>query len=484
MRWRMIDVVRIGRQALPLFGFTTFFSLLIAEPAVADKRVALVIGNSAYRNVAPLDNPKNDAKLMADTLRALGFMLVGDAAQVDLDKPALDNAVQSFSQKIQGADVGLFYYAGHGVQVRGSNYLVPIGANPTREADVDFQMVDLALVLRQMESAGTKLNLVILDACRNNPFGGRGLRATAGGLAQMQAPEGTLISYATQPGNVAQDGADGNSPYTRALVSTIRKPGLGIFDAFNEVGLAVKRSTAGAQQPWVSSSPIDGKFYFVAPTASAPAPAAATSVAEPATAPGSRIATLSMPQRNPPPGGKLAALIKIAMHGPNDPKAVSAELTRTQGDAWVWTEGRTFNFRSVAESETEIVIFDASRDIYHRFDLVSRVESFRRGPNGDWIRRYDIVRTAAGPLSRIQMRAANDSRAFTAELTRTDGNAWVWAENNGKAFMRSVSESPAAMVLYDSTRDIYHRLDFEARREFFRFGEKPWNKRYAIVKVE
>jgi hypothetical protein len=123
-------------------------------------------------------------------------------------------------------------------------------------------MVDVALVLRQMEDSGTRLNLVILDACRNNPFGGRGLRASGGGLAQMQAPEGTLISYATQPGNLAQDGADGNSPYTKALATTIRKSGLDIFQTFNEVGLTVKRSTGGAQQPWVSSSPIEGSFYF------------------------------------------------------------------------------------------------------------------------------------------------------------------------------------------------------------------------------
>lgn len=232
-----------------------------AEPG---RRVALVIGNSAYRSVARLDNPVNDAKLMAETLRGLGFTLVGDGAQLDLDKSAFDNAVQKFGNELQGADVGLFYYAGHGLQLRGTNYLVPVNANPTREADVDFQMVDTAVVLRQMEASGTKLNVVMLDACRNNPFGGRALRASSGGLAQMQAPEGTLVSYATQPGNVAQDGLDGDSPYTKALADTIRKPGLDIFQTFNEVGLAVKRATGGAQQPWVSSSPIEGTFYFVA----------------------------------------------------------------------------------------------------------------------------------------------------------------------------------------------------------------------------
>ena len=159
---------------------------------------------------------------MAETLSSLGFTLVGGRAQLDLDKPALDIAVQNFGRQVQGADVALFYYAGHGVQVSGANYLVPVSANPTREADVDFQMVDVNLVLRQMQGSGTRLNMVILDACRNNPFGARGLRASDGGLAQMRAPEGTLISYATQPGNVALDGSDGHSPYTKALAATIR----------------------------------------------------------------------------------------------------------------------------------------------------------------------------------------------------------------------------------------------------------------------
>jgi caspase domain-containing protein/F5/8 type C domain-containing protein len=257
------------RLSILLIGF--MFSL----PALAAPRVALVVGNSSYEHVPALDNPINDAKLMADTLRGLGFTLVGDAAQLNLDKAAFDKAVQDFGTKLQGADVGLFYYAGHGVQMRGANYLVPINANPTREADVDFQMLDAALVLRQMEGSGTRLNLVILDACRNNPFGGRGLRASGGGLAQMQAPEGTLISYATQPGNVAQDGADGNSPYTKALAATMQTPGLDIFQTFNAVGLQVKRATGGSQQPWVASSPIEGTFTFASgqQVATAPPPA-------------------------------------------------------------------------------------------------------------------------------------------------------------------------------------------------------------------
>jgi uncharacterized caspase-like protein len=238
------------------------FSILIAGHAAAEKRVALVIGNSAYQHISRLENPVNDARLMADTLRSLGFTLVGGGPRLDLDRASFDQTVQEFGRSLSGADVGLFYFAGHGVQVRGANYLVPVGANPVREADVDFQMLDTNLVLRQMEGSGTRLNLVILDACRNNPFGGRGLRSTGAGLATMQAPEGTLISFATQPGNIALDGNASNSPFTRALADTIRKPGLGLFDAFNAVGLEVKKSTGGAQQPWVSSSPIGGNFFF------------------------------------------------------------------------------------------------------------------------------------------------------------------------------------------------------------------------------
>jgi uncharacterized caspase-like protein len=249
---------------------------LTCVTAFAEKRVALVIGNSAYKNVAPLDNPKHDAKLMADSLRELGFVLVGASPQIDLDKAGFEDILQKFGNELVGADVALFYYAGHGIQVRGSNYLVPVGANPAREADVLFQMVDTSLVLAAMEGSGTRLNLVILDACRNNPFGGRGLRTVESGLAQMRAPEGTLISYATQPGNVALDGTGGNSPYTKALSQIIRKVGLNVFQTFNEVGLEVMRATGNAQQPWVSTSPIKGNFQFVVSPEQAPAAPANT----------------------------------------------------------------------------------------------------------------------------------------------------------------------------------------------------------------
>jgi TPR repeat protein len=309
-----------------------FIAATAAAPAMAEKRVALVIGNSAYRNVSRLDNPANDAKLMADTLRRLGFTLVGGGPQLDLSKTQFESVLQNFGDQAQGADVDLFYYAGHGVQVRGKNFLAPVEASLSKEADIYVQLVDAEAVLSQMEGSGAKLNLVILDACRNNPFSGGRVRAITGGLAQMEAPEGTLISYATQPGNVAQDGADGDSPYTKALVETISRPGVGLFDVFNDVGLSVKKATGGVQQPWVSSSPIEGGFYFAgrAPTDSSSLAANSDKTNAPPGADqkgvsaGVKVAALSVSRDEQPPPGPANGQ-QIAAVGAEEAKSIGGQ---------------------------------------------------------------------------------------------------------------------------------------------------------------
>jgi len=259
-----------------------WFAPAVAQGTGEERRVALVVGNFGYQHVPRLANPGNDATLIATTLRQLGFTLVGDGVQENVDKPHFDRLVQDFGRAIQGADVALFYYAGHGMQVDGSNWLVPTDANPTRPQDLEFQMLNAELVLRQMDGAGTRLNLVILDACRNNPFSELGTRAVRGGLAQMRAPEGTMISFATQPGNVAVDGGGANGPYAAALAAAMRQPGLDIFRVFNRVGLTVKHDTGGAQLPWESASPIDGEFYFTETDTASDSLAAAAADATPA----------------------------------------------------------------------------------------------------------------------------------------------------------------------------------------------------------
>jgi hypothetical protein len=231
------------------------------------RRLALIIGNSKYDHVAQLPNPANDARLVAGTLQHLGFKLMDNGPLVDLDKDAFERVLQQFGNEVQrtarnGSTVALFYYAGHGMQIDGVNYLVPVSADPTKVSDVPLQMVSADAAMSQMEDAGASLKIMVLDACRNNPFIGIS-RSLGGGLAGMDAPDGALIAYATKPNAVAADGAGRDSPYTEALVEALQKPGLGLFDVFNETALIVERKTDNAQQPWQAESAIQGRFCFV-----------------------------------------------------------------------------------------------------------------------------------------------------------------------------------------------------------------------------
>ncbi|MBI1173615.1 peptidase C14, caspase catalytic subunit p20 [bacterium] len=229
--------------------------------AGAEPRIALIIGNGAYRSVNALANPPHDAALMAGALKAAGFevTLVEDG-----DLATMGAAVTEFGQKLRKAGpdaTGLFYYAGHGVQSFGQNYLVPVDARLTNAADLSLVALDAQAVLRQMFSAHNRTNIVILDACRNNPFSAvRDL--TDNGLAEMSAPTGTFLAYATAPGSVALDGLDGDSPFTKALAARIATPGLAIEQAFKDVRVEVLAKTGGKQTPWDTSS-LTSDFVFV-----------------------------------------------------------------------------------------------------------------------------------------------------------------------------------------------------------------------------
>jgi formylglycine-generating enzyme required for sulfatase activity len=230
------------------------------KPPSQERRVALVIGNGAYAD-SPLENPLKDARGLAAALRELGFdVLAGENAKRD----QMLQLLRSFGERLRGGGVGLFYFAGHGVQVNGVNYLIPIGADIKDEPDVSDQSVSVEAVLNRMEAADNRVNLVILDACRDNPF--RSFRRLQSrGLAHVQAPSGTLIAYATQPGNTAADGKGRpNSPYTTSLLQHIRTPGLKIEDFFKRVRVSVEDLTARKQTPWEHSS-LRGDFYFAAP---------------------------------------------------------------------------------------------------------------------------------------------------------------------------------------------------------------------------
>jgi TRAP transporter TAXI family solute receptor len=246
-----------------------FLIVGFAVPAFAEKRVALVIGNSSYSKLQALVNPRNDAQLMAKTLRNLGFEVV---SAIDVDRIRIGRAIKAFGKALRagGRDaVGLFYFAGHGVQSRGVNYLLPLGVDIQDEADLDIEAVSASNVLSQMRSAGNALNLVILDACRNNPFKGR-LRSASRGLARIQAASGSLVAFAAAPGQAANDGRGGNSPYTKALVQAMAVPGLTVEQVFKRARVAVEKETGGSQTPWEESS-LKGDFYFKPGKASKPA---------------------------------------------------------------------------------------------------------------------------------------------------------------------------------------------------------------------
>lgn len=223
----------------------------------AEQRVALVIGNSAYKS-SPLINPINDARAMARVLSESGFKVI---SKENAGQKEILLALRDFGDALKNGGVGLFYYAGHGMQIKGRNYLIPVDANIEREDEVAYTSIDANQVLDKMEAAGNRMNVVILDACRNNPFA-RSFRSTGSGLAQMEAPVGTLIAFSTAPGSVAGDGSGANGIYTQHLLGAIKEPGSKIEDVFKRVRKNVRQDTESKQIPWESTS-LEGDFIFV-----------------------------------------------------------------------------------------------------------------------------------------------------------------------------------------------------------------------------
>ncbi len=253
-----------------LLGWILFaFSALSASSAGAiesskmaqpqdDQRIALVIGNSRYES-APLQNPVNDSKAFSEKLRGLGFQVIEKENLTTRQIPA---TLREFRSRLKPGAVALFFYAGHGLQIKGVNYLPAVDADVASEEDVSMQSIDVNKLLDMLGEAKTRLNLVFLDACRNNPFARR-LRSGISGLAKVDAPSGTLISFATRPGSAASDGTGSNHGlYTEMLLQAIDEPNLPIEQVLKQVGSAVKQASKGQQEPWSEGS-IEGEFSFL-----------------------------------------------------------------------------------------------------------------------------------------------------------------------------------------------------------------------------
>jgi uncharacterized caspase-like protein len=254
-------LMNVGDNVVEIMASNASGRTIYSEKTIhffSDKRMALVIGNSKYSK-SPLRNPENDAQAMAQVLKELGFEVM---SYTNLSQKEMKQAINRFGEKIAAGGIGLFYFAGHGMQVKGENYLIPVDANIRKEQDVDLESVRLARVMAKMDQAGNRMNIVILDACRDNQFI-RSFRSLSGrGLASVSGPSGTFIAFATAPGSVAFDGSGKNGLYTQELIKAIKVPGLRIEDVFKRVRSKVLEQSKGLQTPWENTSLGEGDFYF------------------------------------------------------------------------------------------------------------------------------------------------------------------------------------------------------------------------------
>lgn len=297
-----------------------------AKPA----RLALVIGNAAYRD-APLPNAANDAADMAKALEASGFTVLrrDNATLRDMHL-----ALREFGDRLGRQSSGLFYFAGHGMQVRGRNYLVPVDADIAREDEAAFAALDLGAVMEKLDSAKNPVNIVILDACRNNPFGER-LKLSARGLAQVDAPPGTLIAFATAPGATAADGAGRNGLYTQYLVRNLARPGVPIEEVFKSVRVGVRTDSRGAQVPWESTS-LESPFTFRA--APKPAPPKVALAQPPARPSAPRSAPTSL---GAPPGFAAGDnwTYRVVNRIDNSERRITVRVKEVRGDDVIYENG-------------------------------------------------------------------------------------------------------------------------------------------------
>ena len=309
--------------------------LALAQPALAERRVALVIGNASYANASPLANPLNDARAVADKLAALGFEV---SRHENLGGQQMRMALGQFTETALNAEIALVFYAGHGIELSGENYLIPVDAQMRSEATAQFEALALNDVLTSVQLAG-RLGIVMLDACRDNPFGANmvrnnGTRAVSRGLApvSVEGAQGLVVSFAAQEGSTADDGAGQHSPYTTALLTVLDEPGLEIGRVFRKVRAQVREATGGRQVPVERMQLPDEAIYFVPPNGG---PAPVTPVAQPpAAGPDPMALFLEAVQSNDPArlSGFLAAFPDHAQA-----PAARALLTSLQDDAY-WAQ--------------------------------------------------------------------------------------------------------------------------------------------------
>ena len=350
--------------------------ILWSVSAFAETRIALVIGNSAYKTVSVLPNPANDARAFTDLLKAARFEVI-DAP--DLSQADMRRVIREFADNVtrRGPDtVSLIYYAGHGLQVEGENYLVPVDANIKRESDVAIEAVRLNDLMTALASTPSKTRIVILDACRNNPFSEIN-KTTGRGLAIVDAPTGSVVSYSTAPGMQALDGDGANSPFTAALVEIAREPNLPVEQAFKKVRLAVHKTTEGQQTPWESTS-LTSDFSFFGTPAGGQTVAAAGQIPAPASG-----------QTSTPAGGQTAtAATRPTVTPANLPVTAAGVASPRSKPAGFWRK----ELQPLgAQSAFEVVIREDDVDAYREFLVLYPAPPFAPRVRGLLERRLEMM---------------------------------------------------------------------------------------------
>ena len=346
-------------------------SSISASAIAGEHRIALVIGNGSYRS-SPLLNPVNDARAMSEALQEVGFQVV---LLENATIRQMSDAARNFGDTLQKGDVGLFFYAGHGIQIKGRNYLIPIGADIEREDEVSFNSFDAGLLLEKMEAARSSVNIVILDACRNNPFA-RSFRSSSQGLAQMDAPVGSYLSFATAPAMIASDGINGNGLYTQHLLKAIRTPGLKIEEVFKRVRVNVMADSEGQQIPWDNSS-LTGDFYFIPPN-SVDNPVSPAAIASPSTFAGESHSVASDPASNPTSVAKL-----ISPAYPTNPTTVKKVLPASVSPIDRLVPPLPPSTKVKAMSETDLAdLYQKGLNAKDIGDLAAAAEAFRQASDG------------------------------------------------------------------------------------------------------
>ena len=356
-------------------------------PSVAQERVALVIGNGKYAHAGALPNPANDARDVAKALRDIGF----DVSQgADLDRSGMERLIRDFLRKASASKVALLFYAGHGMQIDGRNYLVPVDAKLETASDLNFETIDLDRVLDSFNDP-QRATIVVLDACRDNPLarsfasrlGASRSGAVGTGLAAYANPgTGTLIAFATAPGKVALDGQGANSPFTIGLVKHLRTPGLEVRQLLTRVRRDVADATGNRQIPWDNSSLL-GDVYLAGLKTEALKPL------PPSDPP--KTAALPAPEAKPEPKPQR----RISFRGQDGPTFLTGQLV---GDAdGNWMESNTklgavrLYFKTVSENRSELILYDQSRDLYLRISFPAKTVSWRKTARGAWHANYQIT---------------------------------------------------------------------------------------------